>query len=190
MGKNIIYITKANGSRVPIQNRRTATNATSAKQNWALNAEDTVSITVESPFPQTYNIGDQITIFGRDYKLNRMPKVRKTGMHAFQYDLEFEGVQYDLFRVTYDVNIDTTSNELQDIQGDALTGDLRRFMTVLVANANRVFPGKWAMGACPETAGDKTLTFGESDNCLSVLQNLCGESNFNVEFEIEKVGGV
>lgn len=190
MGKNIIYITKANGSRVPIQNRRTATNATSAKQTWALNAEDTVAITVESPFPQMYDIGDQITIFGRDYKLNRLPKVRKTGTHAFQYDLEFEGIQYDLFRVTYDVNIDTTSNELQDIQGDALTGDLRRFMTVLVANVNRVFPGKWALGVCPETAGDKTLTFGESDNCLSVLQSLCSESNFNVEFEIEKTGGV
>lgn len=72
--------------------------------------------------------------------------------------------------MTYDVTIDTTTNELQDVQGDTLTGDLHRFMTVLVANANRVFPGKWVLGVCPETAGDKTLTFGESDNCLSVLQ--------------------
>lgn len=192
MGKNLtnIFITKANGSRVPIANRRTATDISSAKQNWALNAEDTVSITVVSPFPQTYGIGDKITIFGRDYKLNRLPKVKKTGMHEFQYDLEFEGIQYDLFRVTYDVTIDTTTNELQDVQGDTLTGDLHRFMTVLVANANRVFPGKWVLGVCPETAGDKTLTFGESDNCLSVLQNLCGESNFNVEFEIGQSNGV
>lgn len=192
MGKNLtnIFITKANGSRVSIANRRTATDISSAKQNWALNAEDTVSITVVSPFPQTYGIGDKITIFGRDYKLNRLPKVKKTGMHEFQYDLEFEGIQYDLFRVTYDVTIDTTTNELQDVQGDTLTGDLHRFMTVLVANANRVFPGKWVLGVCPETAGDKTLTFGESDNCLSVLQNLCGESNFNVEFEIEQSNGV
>lgn len=192
MGKNLtnIFITKANGSRVPIANRRTATDISSAKQNWALNAEDTVSITVVSPFPQTYGIGDKITIFGRDYKLNRLPKVKKTGMHEFQYDLEFEGIQYDLFRVTYDVTIDTTTNELQDVQGDTLTGDLHRFMTVLIANANRVFPGKWVLGVCPETAGDKTLTFGESDNCLSVLQNLCGESNFNVEFEIEQSNGV
>lgn len=192
MGKNLtnIFITKANGSRVPIANRRTATDISSAKQNWALNAEDTVSITVVSPFPQTYGIGDKITIFGRDYKLNRLPKVKKTGMHEFQYDLEFEGIQYDLFRVTYDVTIDTTTNELQDVQGDTLTGDLHRFMTVLIANANRVFPGKWVLGVCPETASDKTLTFGESDNCLSVLQNLCSESNFNVEFEIEQSNGV
>ena len=192
MGTNLanIIITQPNGNRVPMQNRRTATGVVSAKQNWALNAEDTVGITVESPFPQTYNIGDRITIFGRDYKLNRLPSVKKTGMHEFQYTLQFEGVQYDLFRVTYDLTIDTTTNELQDIQGDSLTGNLRRFMTVLVANANRVFPGKWKLGACPDTIGDKTLTFGESDNCLSVLQNLCGESNFNVEFDIVQADGI
>ena len=189
MGANII-ITKPNGSRVPIESRRTATGITAAKQNWALNAEDTINITVVSPFPQSYGIGDTITVFGRDYKLNRLPKVKKTGMAEFQYDLEFEGIQYDLFRVTYDLTIDTTKNELQDIQGDTLTGNLKRFMDVLVSNANRVFPGKWAVGVCPETIGDKTLTFGESDNCLSVLQILCSQDNFNVEFEIEKVDGI
>lgn len=189
MGANII-ITKPNGSRVPIESRRTATGITAAKQNWALNAEDTINITVVSPFPQSYGIGDTITVFGRDYKLNRLPKVKKTGMAEFQYDLEFEGIQYDLFRVTYDLTIDTTKNELQDIQGDTLTGDLKRFLDVLVSNANRVFPGKWAVGVCPETIGYKTLTFGESDNCLSVLQTLCSQDNFNVEFEIEKVDGV
>jgi hypothetical protein len=192
MGTNLtnIIITQPNGNRVPMQNRRTATGVVSAKQNWGLNAEDTVDITVESSFPQTYNIGDRITIFGRDYKLNRLPSVKKTGMHAFQYTLQFEGVQYDLFRVTYDLTIDTTKNELQDIQGDSLTGNLRRFMTVLVANANRVFPRKWKLGVCPDTIGDKTLTFGESDNCLSVLQNLCSQSNFNVEFDIVQADGI
>ncbi len=189
MGTNII-ITQPNGNRVPMQNRRTATGITSAKQNWGLNAEDTVDITIESPFPQTYNIGDKITVFGRDYKLNRLPSVKKTGMHQFQFTLQFEGVQYDLFRITYDLTVDTTTNELQDVQGDTLTGNLHRFMTVLIANANRVFPGKWKLGACPDTIGDKTLTFGESDNCLSVLQNLCGQSNFNVEFEIVQSNGV
>lgn len=189
MGANII-ITQPNGNRVPMQNRRTATGITSAKQNWGLNAEDTVDITIESPFPQTYNIGDKITVFGRDYKLNRLPSVKKTGMHQFQYTLQFEGVQYDLFRITYDLTVDTTTNELQDVQGDTLTGNLHRFMMVLIANANRVFPGKWKLGACPDTIGDKTLTFGESDNCLSVLQNLCSQSNFNVEFEIVQSNGV
>lgn len=189
MGANII-ITKPNGSRVPMESRATATAITAAKQTWALNAEDTIAITVVSPFPQSYGIGDVITVFGRDYRLNRLPKVSKTGMQEYQYDLEFEGIQYDLMRVTYDVNINTTNNQLQDIQGDSLTGDLKRFMDVLISNANRVFPGKWALGVCPETDGDNTLTFSESDNCLSVLQTLCSEDKFGVEFEIERVNGV
>lgn len=189
MGANII-ITKPNGSRVPMESRATATAITAAKQNWALNAEDTIAITVVSPFPQSYGLGDVITVFGRDYRLNRLPKVSKTGMQEYQYDLEFEGIQYDLMRVTYDVNINTTNNQLQDIQGDSLTGDLKRFMEVLISNANRVFPGKWALGVCPETDGDNTLTFSESDNCLSVLQTLCSEDKFGVEFEIERVNGV
>ena len=189
MGTNII-ITKPNGDRVPMESRRTATSITAAKQTWALNAEDTISITVVSPFPQSYGIGDAITVFGRDYRLNRLPKVKKSGFSEYQYDLEFEGIQYDLLRVTYDVNINTTKNELQDIQGDSLTGDLKRFMDVLISNANRVFPDKWALGKCPETVGDKTLTFAENDNCLSVLQNLCSADNFGVEFEIEKVNDV
>ena len=189
MGANII-ITKPNGSRVPMESRATATAITAAKQTWALNAEDTIAITVVSPFPQSYGIGDVITVFGRDYRLNRLPKVSKTGMQEYQYDLEFEGIQYDLMRVTYDVNINTTNNQLQDIQGDSLTGDLKRFMKVLISNANRVFPGKWALGVCPETDGDNTLTFSESDNCLSVLQTLCSEDKFGVEFEIERVNGV
>lgn len=189
MGANII-ITKPNGNRVPMESRATATAITAAKQTWALNAEDTIAITVVSPFPQSYGIGDVITVFGRDYRLNRLPKVSKTGMQEYQYDLEFEGIQYDLMRVTYDVNINTTNNQLQDIQGDSLTGDLKRFMEVLISNANRVFPGKWALGVCPETDGDNTLTFSESDNCLSVLQTLCSEDKFGVEFEIERVNGV
>ena len=189
MGANII-ITKPNGSRVPMESRATATAITAAKQTWALNAEDTIAITVVSPFPQSYGIGDVITVFGRDYRLNRLPKVSKTGMQEYQYDLEFEGIQYDLMRVTYDVNINTTNNKLQDIQGDSLTGDLKRFMEVLISNANRVFPGKWTLGVCPETDGDNTLTFSESDNCLSVLQTLCSEDKFGVEFEIERVNGV
>ena len=189
MGTNII-ITKPNGDRVPMESRRTATSITAAKQTWALNAEDTIAITVVSPFPQSYGIGDAITVFGRDYRLNRLPKVKKSGFAEYQYDLEFEGIQYDLLRVTYDVNINTTNNELQDIQGDSLTGDLKRFMDVLISNANRVFPGKWALGKCPETDGDKTLTFAENDNCLSVLQNLCSSDNFGVEFDIEKVADV
>jgi hypothetical protein len=183
-----IIIKKPTGSLVPMQNKRTATKIVSAKQNMALLAEDIINITVESPFKQNYGIGDTIDVFGREYKMNRLPRVRKAGNFSFIYDLEFEGVQYDLSRATYDLTIDTTSNELQDVQANSLIGDLRRFATVLIANANRVMPGKWELGDCPETIEDVNLVFGEADNCLSVLQMLC--DRFAYEFEIEQEEGV
>ena len=87
-----------------------------------------------------------------------------------------------MMRVTYDLTIDTTSNQLADVSGDSLTGNLRRFATVMVSNLNRVFKNMWELGECPDTAEDKTLTFSESENCLSVIQNLCKE--FETEFEV------
>jgi len=173
-----IIIIRRDGSRVPLQNRGTTTRISSAKQNVELLGADTVDITIQSPFPQAYEIGDRIEIFGRRYTLNVLPKVKKGSAYSFQYDLQFEGVQYDLARASYDVTIDTTG---VDVQGDSLTGDLRRFMQVLIANISRIFPGKWVLGSCPDT-DTKTLTFGDSDNCLSVLQNVCDE--YGLEFEI------
>jgi len=161
---------------------------TSAKQKRDLQGADTVTITITSAEAVTYGIGDTITVFGRKYCLNRMPKITKNSARELTYELEFEGVQYDLLRVTYDLTISTTSNQLQEIQAEQLTGDLRRFATVLISNANRVFPAKWSLGTVPDTASDVTLTFSETDNCLSVLQNLCTE--FKVEFSIETVNGV
>ena len=90
MGENLI-ITKRNGNRVPLQSRRTATAVTSARQNWALNGDDTVDITVESPFPQTYDIGDKISVFGRDYTLNRLSKPKKSGAHEISIYIAIRG---------------------------------------------------------------------------------------------------
>lgn len=178
-----IVITRANGDKIPIANRKTATSIKSASQSVALLGDDTVNIVVSSPFKQTFLIGDVIYIYGNIYRLNRLPKVKKTGMHEFQYELEFEGAQYDMMRATYDLTIDTTKNELADVSADSLTGNMKRFADVLVSNLNRVFPGKWLLGDCPETSEDTTLTFAETDNCLSVAQDLCKQ--FDTEFDVE-----
>lgn len=184
-----IVIIKKDGSRVPIINRNTATAITSAKQTWTINADDTIEIVVKSATPRTFDVGDKIVVFGRTYKLNRLPKIQKTGTATFQYTLSFEGAQYDLMAATYDVNIDTTGNVLQDVQGESLTGDLSRFMDVLVSNANRVWgSGVWSVGdIISGTDGDTTISFSESDNCLSVLQSLC--TKFDCEFEINETDG-
>ena len=183
-----IIVTRKDGTTYPLAVKKDATGIKQATQSWGLLGDDVVNVTVESPYPQSYAIGDSIGVFGRTYRLNQLPRVRRTGAHKYAYDLTFEGVQYDLLRAFYDVTIETTGNTLQDVHGDALTGDLRRFATVLVSNANRVFPGKWRLGTCPATIADKTLTFGDGDNCLAVYQNLC--KTFDVEATISESAGV
>ena len=183
-----IIVTRRNGTTYPIAVKKEATAITQAQQSWGLLGDDLVQISIESPFPQQHEIGDWISVFGRIYTLNQLPRVRKSGVHKYAYDLTFEGIQYDLLRAFYDVTIETTGNTLQDVQGDALTGNLKRFATVLIANANRVFPDKWKLGTCPDTASDKTLTFGDGDNCLAVYQNLC--KTFDVEANISVRDGV
>lgn len=183
-----IIITRKDGTTYPLAVKREATGIKEARQSWGLLGDDVVNISIESPYSQHYEIGDYFNVFGRTYKLNQLPRVRKVGTHKFNYELTFEGVQYDLLRAFYDVTIETTGNTLQDVQGDALTGDLKRFASVLISNANRVFPGKWKLGACPDTVADKTLTFGDGDNCLAVFQNLC--KTFDVEASISESVGV
>lgn len=175
-------IIKRGNTWIPLASKKTATSIKSATQNVALLGDDTLNIVVVSPFKLDFLIGDTTFVYGNIYKLNRLPKVKKNGMYEFEYELEFEGAQYDMMRVTYDLTIDTTSNQLADVSGDSLTGNLRRFATVMVSNMNRVFKNMWELGECPDTAEDKTLTFSESENCLSVIQNLCKE--FDTEFEV------
>lgn len=175
-------IIKRGNTLIPLASKKTATSIKSATQNVALLGDDTLNIVIVSPFKLDFFIGDTTFVYGNIYKLNRLPKVKKNGMYEFEYELEFEGAQYDMMRVTYDLTIDTTSNQLADVSGDSLTGNLRRFATVMVSNLNRVFKNMWELGECPDTAEDKTLTFSESENCLSVIQNLCKE--FETEFEV------
>lgn len=175
-------IIKRGNTLIPLASKKIATSIKSATQNVALLGDDTLNIVVVSPFKLDFLIGDTTFVYGNIYKLNRLPKVKKNGMYEFEYELEFEGAQYDMMRVTYDLTIDTTSNQLADVSGDSLTGNLRRFATVMVSNMNRVFKNMWELGECPDTAEDKTLTFSESENCLSVIQNLCKE--FDTEFEV------
>lgn len=183
-------LNQGTGAAIDLMNRTPGhlSTITRGAQKTALLGEDVVTLTVESAAPINFSIGDALNVFGCAYRLNRLPAVQKQGERLYTYEIEMEGVQYDLLRATYDLTIDTTSNTLQDVQSDALTGGLRRFATVLISNANRVFPGQWSLGECPDTAADRTLTFGETDNCLAVLQRLCKE--FETEFEITQAGGV
>lgn len=174
-----IIITKVNGTSFPLQSKANSSTIITAKQTVELLNSDIVDITLESAKKIVFDIGDKITILGRDYTMNIPAKEEKLANNFFRYDLQFEGVQYDLSRASYDVNIDTTG---ADVQGDTLTGNMKSFLDVLIANISRIFPGKWTLGTYPAETEVMTLTFGDSDNCLSVLQMLCDK--YKQEFDI------
>ena len=180
-----IIITRKDGTTTYlVLSRQTCQTITSATQSFQLLGDDIVKLSIESGTAIDFRIGDYITVFGRVYTLNRLPEISKDGENSFSYTAEFEGVPYEMSRVMFELSVNTTNNQLQDVQADSLTGNLNRFATVLIANMNRIFPGKWVLGTCPTSASDDTtLTFGESDNCLSVAQNLCDE--FDVEMSID-----
>lgn len=162
---------------------------TDAKLVRALLEDDYVDVSVEGSSAGDYRIGDYITVHGRRYTMNQLPEVEKTGSRSFSIKLRFEGALYDLARAAFLLNVNTTTLGIQDVRGDSFIGNLPSFMGVLVANANRVFPNKWALGSYPpDTDEDTQLTFGADDNCLSVLQTLC--DTFDCEFEIAEANGV
>lgn len=180
-----IIVTHKDGSTLNLQSKTNASKITRCTQTVELLGQDVVDISIESAKKMTFLLGDKITIIGRDYTLNNPSSERKISESLFTYDLQFEGVQYDMLRAAYSVNVDTTSNQIQDINGESLTGDLKRFLDVLISNLNRVFPTKWVLGTYPVTTETRTETFGDTDNCLSVLQSLCSEDKYNTEFQID-----
>lgn len=171
MAKNII-IKHNDGTTFAIEKRSECTFVASCTQSVEALNEDCVDLVVKSAVPVDFRIGDKTIIFGRPYWLNQAAKAIKTGEAKFEYALHMEGVQYQLARAAYNVNIDTTGS---DLKSESLTADLTRFVEVLAANINRVVPGLFVIGSVPDKTETKTLTFGDTDNCLSVLQRLCQE---------------
>lgn len=150
--------------------------------------EDYVDIVISSRYRIELNIGDHITAFGRTYWMNKLPRVEKIGSTNIQYTVRYEGVQYMMARVSYLLNVYTTSIELQDTRGNSLIGDIGAFLDVMIVNLNRVFPGLFRIGTYPNnTSSDTLIDFDENDNCLSVLQKLC--DTFDTEFDIEEQSG-
>lgn len=159
---------------------------TEATQNTSIGGEDVITIVVKSSVVLDLRIGDSIVINSKTYKLNRLPEPKKTGDRMLVYNISMEGSKYDLLRVIFDLTIDTTSGALQDVSSNYLTGNIGLFGRVLIANANRVFAGKWTLGEYPDTE-IKTLSFIETDNCLLAVNKIAEE--FDTGIQIEESGG-
>lgn len=182
-----ILVTRKNGTIFPLNG--SGRMIESAKQVRNFMEEDFVEIVLFSVSSVPLSIGDSLTVYGRKYWLNKLPDIDKLGSRDIKYTIRFEGVQYSMARVAYLMNVTTTSQQLQDVQGNSLIGDIHVFLQVLVSNLNRVYPGKWAIGEYPlNTNADTLITLDEGENCLSVLQTLC--DTFDQEFDITEQNNV
>lgn len=170
-----IIIHHTDGSETPLFSRKAVSGISKATQKTALLSDDAVTITVASAVPLPVGIGDRIEVYGRTYKANQLPEPAKNGLRRFEYDITFEGLQYDLIDAQYKLP--------PEAYGDTYYSDLYGHLRVLVWNANRVQPNKWRLGSCPAegTTAYKNITTA-SRNCLQVLQDICSE--WGVEFEI------
>lgn len=163
---------------IPLVARSTSTGIKTATQDVEFMQADTVNLVVSSAVAIDFQLGDYLEICGDVYILNQLPTVKKTGKRLLEYTIVLEGISYQL--------IDTTFFMPFSVSIDALTGTVRDFLDVVIANLNRTHPNKWSVGSCISGGETKTITY-QDQNCLQVLQDLCNQ--FNVEFSISRVSG-
>lgn len=165
-----IVVFKPGGSTLRLNQYTNNSGYTSAEQVCEVLGQDVVNITVKSAAPIDFSIGDYIDVFGFVYKINATPHITKRSDRDFEYELRFEGPQYDLIKVQY---LDIDSTGFSTGTSFALMGNLLDFMKLLVRNGERVYGlGSWALGDCPSDTLTQNLTF-DNETCLQVLQRLC-----------------
>ena len=168
-----IIITHTDKTTLALFSRANVSAISKATQKVALLKDDTVTLSVISAKLLDLRIGDTTTIYGHSYKINQLPAISKTGLHAYSYEITMEGVQYDLLDVNYLLP--------EKCYGDFLYTELGGQLDALLWNINRIYPGVWAIGTYPTGTKAKNMT-PAGKNCLQVLQELCSE--YGVEFSI------
>ena len=152
---------------------------TKAEHVQDLLSTDRITLSIASSQPMLFYLGDYIVYGGRKFTLNLNPTLQKQAEDVYLYDMQFEGVQYDLLRKKY-FNYD--SQGFYTTGDFPLTGEINVFLTALINNANRDETDyTWILGHYPAGTETKTITFSNV-NCLAALQTICQE--YEQEFEI------
>lgn len=139
---------------------------------------DTINLTFTSQTYFEFGVGDYAIIDGKTYVINRLPTYDKVGNRSFTYTVVLEGSYHQLSRVQF-LNL----NSFNHFTEGKFTqrGKPVDFVTLVVANMNRVFPhDNWQIGFVID--GDyKDIDF-DSQNCLQVLSTLAND--YDTEFLI------
>lgn len=149
--------------------------------------DDNVQLSIISSECISFEKGDKIIIGGNEYTIRTTVNRDLISEDHYQSDAIFYGVMYELMKTQYrdcDANGKSTRSTFD------LTYSIKDFVKVIIYNLNRDYPGLWAFDEdnCPDT-DPITIQFSKQ-NCLQVLQSLCSESNFKLEFKISQANGV
>ena len=180
-------IIKRNGERIPLNTVEPFCVVKSAVQNSSLMGDDNVQLSIISTDILSFSKGDKIVVDGEEYTIRTKVNREVLSDDHFVHDATFYGVMYELMKSLYrntDADGKSTSHTFD------LTYSIRDFVKVLIYNVNRDYPGLWQFDeeSCPDTE-PRTIAFSKN-NCLQVLQKLCSDSEFKLEFLITQSEGV
>lgn len=180
-------IIKRNGERIPLNTVEPFCVVKSAVQNSSLMGDDNVQLSIISTDILSFSKGDKIVVDGEEYTIRTKVNREVLSDEHFVHDATFYGVMYELMKSLYrntDADGKSTSHTFD------LTYSIRDFVRVLIYNVNRDYPGLWQFDeeSCPDTE-PRTIAFSKN-NCLQVLQKLCSDSEFKLEFLITQSEGV
>ena len=150
--------------------------------------DDNVQLSIVSSEMLTFSKGDKIVVNGEEYTIRTKVNREVFSDEHFVYDgVTFYGVMYELMKSLYR---NTDANGKSSSHTFDLTYSIRDFVKVIIYNVNRDYPGLWAFDEdnCPDTE-PRTISFSKN-NCLQVLQTLCSENEFKLEFLITQADGV
>lgn len=154
-------------------------------QNASLNktilSDDTATFKVVSDSQLDLKINDSVVVYDKTYRINSLPSVNKLNSKQYEYDIQAQGLMYDLLRCKF---FNSDGNGVKFDVDFPIIGTIETFLICIVNNMQR-FSDKWEVGNF--TNGEtKTITFG-SDNCLSAIQKVCNE--FKTDFWVKEESG-
>lgn len=138
--------------------------------NKKLMGVDIIKAQFDSTVMLDLRTNDYVIFNGVHYKINILPEVTKTSTRGYSYQVNLEGLQYEMSEVSF------LNNSRPDVP---LYSDADTMIAAVVINLNRV-NNVWSKTVVPATEF-KSITFG-GDNCLSALNKICQE--FKLEWFI------
>lgn len=127
--------------------------------------------------------GDYVIIDGVKYHAYDIPKCSKNNKGEFVYDCELKTISRSMDDTLYlFLDRDTTDRIYQSTTEYDLTATVEEFLSLMVANMNRVSKG-WSYDIDTKIDQRKMVNLSiNGDDCKSVLKKICEE--FGLEWEV------